>query len=480
MSTCLKPSFGLNKFIASYLKDIKKYEQRLTAEEERKLITDMIQGDTCSFEKLFFSTQYIVFEEVLYIYPCQMEITDLIQEANLACLNALTNCTTVNNLKSYLHHNIYRHLDNYIKSYSLNIRYPINVIAEIDIIREHINNSKSVLDDLTDINKLVRELEQLTEHSRFVFGFFDDTYSNRFDTFVYRIDIDMDNELISQDKDPDYTLIDDSLKTEIERSLYTLTERDAEIIKLYFGLNKDNSMTLEEIGERFNFTRERIRQIREQAIRRMRVPSRSNILKCYMVSQNKDKISSSKEKSYYLNTLFEDDGYALDVLNNFVKPYRRVTAYPHLDNQSAECRRIIKDVLIKNRKPVKADDIKYMIWELYPEISDSIIQYSISTTPDVIAIKKGLFALKEWGYFEDDISNSIERMDRKKYLENIISILKQQQTPIGLNYLLSKLTIHNNRKQFTSNEEKIIQKILKKDEKIIKTLENTYYYLQED
>ncbi|OGU99144.1 MAG: hypothetical protein A3J84_09740 [Ignavibacteria bacterium RIFOXYA2_FULL_37_17] len=74
----------------------------------------------------------------------------------------------------------------------------------------------------------------------------------------------------------------ESLKAEIDRALSTLTEREAEVIKLYFGLNKDHSLTLEEIGERFNLTRERVRQIKEKAIRRLRHASRSKNLKTYL------------------------------------------------------------------------------------------------------------------------------------------------------------------------------------------------------
>ena len=81
---------------------------------------------------------------------------------------------------------------------------------------------------------------------------------------------------------PDSGLMTESLKTEIERALSSLSERESEVIKLYFGLNKEHSLTLEEIGERFNLTRERVRQIKEKAIRRLRHASRSKNLKAYL------------------------------------------------------------------------------------------------------------------------------------------------------------------------------------------------------
>ena len=81
---------------------------------------------------------------------------------------------------------------------------------------------------------------------------------------------------------PDNTLISESLKVEIESALSTLSERETEVIKLYYGLNKEHSLTLEEIGDKFNLTRERVRQIKEKAIRRLRHTSRSKNLRTYL------------------------------------------------------------------------------------------------------------------------------------------------------------------------------------------------------
>jgi RNA polymerase primary sigma factor len=81
---------------------------------------------------------------------------------------------------------------------------------------------------------------------------------------------------------PDFDLISDSLRREVVRALATLTEREADVVSLYFGLNGENSLTLEEIGEKFNLTRERVRQIKEKAIRRLRHTTRSKSLKPYL------------------------------------------------------------------------------------------------------------------------------------------------------------------------------------------------------
>jgi len=81
---------------------------------------------------------------------------------------------------------------------------------------------------------------------------------------------------------PDNMLLSESLKTEIARALSTLVEREAEVLRLYYGIETEHSMTLEEIGEKFNLTRERVRQIKEKAIRRLRHASKSKHLRTYL------------------------------------------------------------------------------------------------------------------------------------------------------------------------------------------------------
>ena len=81
---------------------------------------------------------------------------------------------------------------------------------------------------------------------------------------------------------PEFGLLHESLRREIERALHTLTLREADVVRFYFGLNGKHAMTLEEIGEKINLTRERVRQIKEKAIRRLKQTSRCKILKTYL------------------------------------------------------------------------------------------------------------------------------------------------------------------------------------------------------
>ena len=86
----------------------------------------------------------------------------------------------------------------------------------------------------------------------------------------------------SNESIPDSQLMNDSLTMEVQRALSTLTVREADVLGLYFGLNNNDAMTLEEIGDKFNLTRERVRQIKEKATRRLRHTSRSKTLKSYL------------------------------------------------------------------------------------------------------------------------------------------------------------------------------------------------------
>jgi RNA polymerase primary sigma factor len=89
--------------------------------------------------------------------------------------------------------------------------------------------------------------------------------------------------MISDDNpSPEHELINDSLRREIERALTTLTAREADVLRCFFGLDGKAAMTLEEIGEKFDLTRERVRQIKEKGIRRLKHTSRSKILKTYL------------------------------------------------------------------------------------------------------------------------------------------------------------------------------------------------------
>jgi RNA polymerase primary sigma factor len=100
---------------------------------------------------------------------------------------------------------------------------------------------------------------------------------------AYEDDTSMVDFLASDDTPTsDDNLLKESLFKEIERSLSTLTEKEREVINLYYGIGMNHGLTLDEIGDKFDLTRERVRQIKEKAIRRLKHPSRSKLLKSYL------------------------------------------------------------------------------------------------------------------------------------------------------------------------------------------------------
>ena len=122
-----------------------------------------------------------------------------------------------------------------------------------------------------DVHDISETLQISSKHLSFDAPFADDQENRLLDV--------LENE---EEPAPDTSLMSESLHAEINKALSKLSEQEAEVIKLYFGLEDDQPMTLEEIGDKFNLTRERIRQIKEKAIRRLRNTTRSKDLKKYL------------------------------------------------------------------------------------------------------------------------------------------------------------------------------------------------------
>jgi RNA polymerase primary sigma factor len=162
------------------------------------------------------------------------------------------------------------------------VRLPLNRVGALNKIGKAYSNLEQEYEREPNANELASELEMdINEIS--------DTLkiSGRHVSMDAPFSQGEDNRLLDvlsneTQPSPDNTLMSDSLKNEIERALLTLSERESEVIKLYFGLNEEHSLTLEEIGEKFNLTRERVRQIKEKAIRRLRHASRSKNLRSYL------------------------------------------------------------------------------------------------------------------------------------------------------------------------------------------------------
>lgn len=443
-------------------------------------MVEVKRGDPEAFKVLLMSCQYIVLEEVLYFINSGIEVPDLIQEANEGCINAIYNYeNSIINLKNYLHGSIYRRLSNYVASNFSTVRYPVNVLDKINEIRTWLEGNCPNDDWELSVKNTTDALIRVTDRSDLIPGFYNEKSNDFGNVHINKVDIDLDNILFSDSNDPDYDLLLESLRYETLRSLYSLPDKEAEYLKLYFGINREKELTLEDIGAICNLTRERIRQVKEKALSRLSHPSRNKNLLDFIGLYSYVKYPLEYSCTHIYKSFYEDEDTIIEVIKNFVRPFRRVSELQGVVNQSKECRRLVRKFLEMNNEPVQMEDIKYYILEMYPEISQNIIHYSIKTTSGVINIKKGYYALREWGYIENTITYSEDYFDRIALIKYITDVLKEQTKPISETYLLSKIQGYLG-KTLIDKEIKKLFKIIGRENSIIRTLDNKYYLLVEE
>ena len=266
-----------------YLQEIDKVDL-ITAEEEVELAQRIREGDQIALEKLTKANLRFVVSVAKQYQNQGLSLPDLINEGNLGLIKAAQRFDETRGFKfiSYAVWWIRQSILQALAEQSRIVRLPLNKIGSIN-----------------KINKAYASIEQEEERA---------PSANEIATFLDMSESDvkesqrnsgrhvsMDAPLVEgedsnlydvlrsgESPNPDRELLNASLSIEIERALETLTPREADVIRLYFGLESKQSLTLEEIGERFDLTRERVRQIKEKAIRRLKHASRSKILKTYL------------------------------------------------------------------------------------------------------------------------------------------------------------------------------------------------------
>ena len=266
-----------------YLQEIGKVDL-ITAEEEVELAQRVKQGDQLALEKLTKANLRFVVSVAKQYQNQGLTLPDLINEGNLGLIKAAQRFDETRGFKfiSYAVWWIRQSILQALAEQSRIVRLPLNKIGSIN----KINKTYAFLEqshgrppsaeeianelDMT-INDVKESMKNSGRHVSMDAPLVEGEDSNLYD--VLRS---------GESPNPDKELIHESLRTEIERALETLTPREADVIKLYFGLGNHHPMTLEEIGETFDLTRERVRQIKEKAIRRLKHTSRSKILKTYL------------------------------------------------------------------------------------------------------------------------------------------------------------------------------------------------------
>jgi RNA polymerase primary sigma factor len=256
----------------------------ITAEEEVKLARKIKQGDPKALEKLTKANLRFVVSVAKQYQNQGLTLSDLINEGNLGLIKAAQRFDETRGFKfiSYAVWWIRQSILQALAEQSRIVRLPLNKIGSIN----KINKAYSKLEQ-----EFEREPSQ--EEIAKVLGLTMDDVKDMVRTSGRHVSMDAplmqgeDGSLLDvfEDEDqpnPDHVLINESLRREVERAISTLTQREADVLRLYFGLSGEEPLTLEEIGDRIDLTRERVRQIKEKAIRRLKHTSRSKILKTYL------------------------------------------------------------------------------------------------------------------------------------------------------------------------------------------------------
>ncbi len=266
-----------------YLQEIGKVDL-LTPDEEVILAQKIKQGDQVSLERLTKANLRFVVSVAKQYQNQGLSLGDLINEGNLGLIKAAQRFDETRGFKfiSYAVWWIRQSILQALAEQSRIVRLPLNRVGSLN----KISKTYSELEQKFEREPSPEELAEVLEISA----------NEVVDTMKIsgrHVSVDApfvqgeENSLLDvlendTEEKPDQELMNDSLRREVLRALSTLTPREAEVIMYYFGLNNEQAMTLEEIGEKFNLTRERVRQIKEKAIRRLRQTSRSKALKAYL------------------------------------------------------------------------------------------------------------------------------------------------------------------------------------------------------
>ena len=266
-----------------YLQEIGKVEL-ITADEEVELAQRIKAGDQIALEKLTKANLRFVVSVAKQYQNQGLTLPDLINEGNLGLIKAARRFDETRGFKfiSYAVWWIRQSILQALAEQSRIVRLPLNKIGSINKInkmyafleqeneREPSPEEIATRLDMT-VNEVKESLKNSGRHVSMDAPLVEGEDSNLYD--VLRS---------GESPNPDKSLVQESLRIEIERALETLTPREADVVRLYFGLGDFQPMTLEEIGETFDLTRERVRQIKEKAIRRLKHTSRSKILMTYL------------------------------------------------------------------------------------------------------------------------------------------------------------------------------------------------------
>ena len=268
-----------------YLLEISRVDL-ITAEEEVELSRRIKMGDQKALERLTKANLRFVVSVAKQYQNQGLTLPDLINEGNVGLIKAAQRFDETRGFKfiSYAVWWIRQSILQALAEQARIVRLPLNKIGSISKINRMYSELEQKLERAPSADELAVELEVTVDEVKQALA------SSGRHTSMDAPLIDGDEssssmyDVLQNDSlpSPEKELISESLKREINRSLTTLTPREASVVKLFYGLDGNAQMSLDEIGKRFDLTRERVRQIKEKAVRRLRHTSRSKHLKSYL------------------------------------------------------------------------------------------------------------------------------------------------------------------------------------------------------
>jgi len=272
-----------NQSLDKYLSEIAKVEL-ITAEQEVELAKRIRDGDQMALEKLAKANLRFVVSVAKQYQNNGMSLGDLINEGNVGLIKAASRFDETRGFKfiSYAVWWIRQSIMQALAEQSRIVRLPLNRVGSLNKISRAFSELEQKYEREPSAEELAKVLDMSPEEIEN-----NQRISGRSVSVNAPFVQGEENSLLDvlendSEETPDQGLMNNSLRQEIARSLSTLTERESEVIASYFGLNGSQSMTLEEIGDKFQLTRERVRQIKEKATRKLRHGYRSKLLKSYL------------------------------------------------------------------------------------------------------------------------------------------------------------------------------------------------------
>ncbi len=272
-----------SKSLDKYLQDISKIDL-ITAQEEVELAQRIREGDQIALEKLTNANLRFVVSVAKQYQNQGLTLPDLINEGNVGLVKAARRFDETRGFKfiSYAVWWIRQSILQALAEQSRVVRLPLNKIGSINKIKKTFSYLEQAHERPPSAEEIAKELDMTVDevkqslkntgrHVSMDAPLKEGETSSLYDVLNS-----------AESPKPDRNLMHQSLYTEINRALETLSPREADVVRLYYGIGDQQSMTLEEIGSTFDLTRERVRQIREKAIRKLRHTSKSKILKSYL------------------------------------------------------------------------------------------------------------------------------------------------------------------------------------------------------